>query len=76
MRLWHYRYFLSVRLSEASSHVSEYRYPGSEKSLGRVAPMEGKTWYNLDVAEVVSSLGSNAEGLTSDGAKNAWLNRG
>jgi Ca2+-transporting ATPase len=31
--------------------------------------MEGKAWYNLDVAGVVSSLGSNAEGLTPDEAK-------
>jgi Ca2+-transporting ATPase len=31
--------------------------------------MEGKAWYNLDVTEVVSSLGSNAEGLTPDEAK-------
>jgi Ca2+-transporting ATPase len=31
--------------------------------------MEGKTWYNLDVAEVISSLGSNTEGLTPDEAK-------
>jgi Ca2+-transporting ATPase len=31
--------------------------------------MEGKAWYNLDVAEVVSSLDSNVEGLTADEAK-------
>jgi Ca2+-transporting ATPase len=31
--------------------------------------MEGKAWYNLDAAGVVSSLGSNAEGLTPDEAK-------
>jgi Ca2+-transporting ATPase len=31
--------------------------------------MEEKAWYNLDVAEVVSSLGSNAEGLTPEEAK-------
>jgi diaminopimelate decarboxylase len=31
--------------------------------------MEVKAWYNLDVVEVVSSLGSNAECLTPDEAK-------
>jgi Ca2+-transporting ATPase len=31
--------------------------------------MEGKAWYNLDIAEVVSSLDSNAEGLTPAEAK-------
>jgi Ca2+-transporting ATPase len=31
--------------------------------------MEGKAWYSLDVAGVVSSLGSNVEGLTPDEAK-------
>jgi len=31
--------------------------------------MEGKAWYNLDVAEVVSSLASNAEGLTPEEAE-------
>lgn len=31
--------------------------------------MEGKAWYNLDVTEVVGSLGSTAEGLTRDEAK-------
>jgi P-type Ca2+ transporter type 2C len=31
--------------------------------------MEIKAWYNLDVAGVVSSLGSNAEGLTPEEAK-------
>ena len=31
--------------------------------------MEGKAWYNLDAAEVVSSLGSNAEGLTPQEAE-------
>jgi Ca2+-transporting ATPase len=31
--------------------------------------MEGKAWYNLDVAEIVSSLGSNVEGLTPDEAE-------
>jgi Ca2+-transporting ATPase len=31
--------------------------------------MEGKAWYNLDVAGVVSSLDSNVEGLTADEAK-------
>jgi Ca2+-transporting ATPase len=31
--------------------------------------MEGKAWYNLDVTGVVSSLGSNAEGLTPEEAK-------
>jgi Ca2+-transporting ATPase len=31
--------------------------------------MEGKAWYNLDVAGVVSSLGSHVEGLTPDEAE-------
>jgi Ca2+-transporting ATPase len=31
--------------------------------------VEVKAWYNLDVAEVVSSLGSNAEGLTPEEAE-------
>jgi Ca2+-transporting ATPase len=31
--------------------------------------MERKAWYNLDVAEVVSSLGSNADGLTPEEAE-------
>jgi P-type Ca2+ transporter type 2C len=31
--------------------------------------MEGKAWHKLDIAGVVSSLGSNSEGLTPDEAK-------
>jgi Ca2+-transporting ATPase len=31
--------------------------------------MEGKAWYNLDAAGVISSLGSNAEGLTPEEAE-------
>jgi Ca2+-transporting ATPase len=56
--------FLSIRLSKANSYSPEHRYVGPEKSLRSVARMEAKAWHNLDVAEVVSSLDSNTEGLT------------
>jgi hypothetical protein len=38
--------------------------------------MEVKAWYNLDVAGVVSSLGSNAEGLTPEEAQNRLAQQG